>query len=152
MSVAINKRGPLQSRAALKSYQAGSPMEKVHLNFLGLLPRTKNGNEYILTMVDSFTKWVECVPPPSQTAGMTPRAVINDFFSRFGNGMKCLQIRVKTLRVSYSAECARLCGSTKPGQHRTERQGMVNLRVTTERLWMGYAFRLMAVLRAWIST
>lgn len=79
-----NKRGPLPNRSALKSYQAGSPMEKVHLDFLGPLPRTENGNEYILMMVDSFTKWVECVPLPSQTAEVTARAAINEFFSRFG--------------------------------------------------------------------
>ena len=51
-------------KAGLKNYQAGSPMEKVHLDFLGPLPRTEAGNEYILMMVDSFTKWVECVPLP----------------------------------------------------------------------------------------
>ena len=79
-----NKRGPLPLKAGLKSYQAGSPMEKVHLDFLGPLPRTEAGNEYILMMVDSFTKWVECVPLPSQTAEMTARAAINEFFVRFG--------------------------------------------------------------------
>lgn len=79
-----NKRCPLPNRSALKSYQAGSLMEKVHLDFLGALPRTENGNEYILMMVDSFTKWVECVLLPSQTAEVTARAAINEFFARFG--------------------------------------------------------------------
>ena len=59
-------------------------MDKVHLDFLGPLPRTEAENEYILVMVDSFTKWVECVPHPSQTAEMTTRAAINEFFVRFG--------------------------------------------------------------------
>ena len=66
-----NELGPLLLKAGLKSYQASSPMEKVHLDFLGPLPRTEAGNEYILMMVDSFTKWVQCVPLPSQTAEMT---------------------------------------------------------------------------------
>ena len=67
-----NKRVPLPLKAGLKSYQVGSLMEKVHLElFLGPLPRTEAGNEYILMMVDSFTKWVQCVPLPSQTAEMT---------------------------------------------------------------------------------
>lgn len=35
-------------------------------------------------MVESFTKWVECVPLPSQTAEVTARAAINEFLSRFG--------------------------------------------------------------------
>lgn len=59
-------------------------MEKVHLDFLGPLPHTEAGNEYILMMVDSFTKWVECVPLPSQTAEVTARAAIMEFFVRFG--------------------------------------------------------------------
>lgn len=79
-----NKRGPLQSRAALKSYQAGSPLEKVHLEFLGPLLRTEAGNEYILMIVDSFTKWVECLPLPSQTAELTVQAAIMEFFVWFG--------------------------------------------------------------------
>ncbi|XP_061191094.1 uncharacterized protein K02A2.6-like [Saccostrea echinata] len=35
-------------------------------------------------MEDNFTKWVECIPLPSQTAEVTARSAINDFFSRFG--------------------------------------------------------------------
>ncbi|XP_041362057.1 uncharacterized protein LOC121378026 [Gigantopelta aegis] len=35
-------------------------------------------------MVDQFTKWVECIPLPSQTAEVTARGAINEFFSRFG--------------------------------------------------------------------
>ena len=81
---ARNKRGSLPNRSGLKSYQAGSPMERVHLDFLGPLPKTDSGNEYILMMVDNFTKWVECIPLPSQTAETTARSAINDFFSRFG--------------------------------------------------------------------
>ena len=35
-------------------------------------------------MVDQFTKWVECVPLPSQTAEQTARGAVREFFSRFG--------------------------------------------------------------------
>ena len=35
-------------------------------------------------MVDQFTKWVEIVPLPSQTAEVTAMAVIDSFFSEFG--------------------------------------------------------------------
>ena len=35
-------------------------------------------------MVDQFTKLVESVPLPSQTAEETARAAVNEFFSRFG--------------------------------------------------------------------
>ncbi len=65
-------------------HHAGAPMERVHIDFLGPLPKTKQGNEHILMMVDQFTKWVEIIPLSSQTAEETARAAVNCFFSRFG--------------------------------------------------------------------
>ena len=44
------------ARAEMLKYHAGAPMERVHLDFLGPLPRTARGNEYVLVMVDQFTK------------------------------------------------------------------------------------------------
>ena len=35
-------------------------------------------------IVDQFTKWVECIPLPSQSVEVTAHAVVTDFFSRFG--------------------------------------------------------------------
>ena len=68
----------------MTNYQAGAPMERVHLDFLGPLPKTPQGNEYVLMMVDQFTKWVECIPLPSQTAEVTAHAAVMEFFSRVG--------------------------------------------------------------------
>ena len=50
------------------------PMERVHINFIGPLPKTSKGNEHCLMMKDQFTKWVECVPLPSQKADVTAKA------------------------------------------------------------------------------
>ena len=69
-----NKHPQRHARAEMIKYHAGAPMERVHLDFLGPLPRTRQGNEYVLVMVDQFTKWVECVPLPSQTAEVTASA------------------------------------------------------------------------------
>ncbi|KAK3093065.1 hypothetical protein FSP39_010650 [Pinctada imbricata] len=79
-----NKKANRKARCAMKQFHAGSPMERVHLDFLGPLPVTKRNNSYILMMVDQFTKWVECVPLPDQSAEATARAAVNEFFSRFG--------------------------------------------------------------------
>jgi hypothetical protein len=51
---------------------------------MGPLPLTPRGNEHIVMIVDHFTKWVECIPLPSQTGEVTARAAVNGFFSRFG--------------------------------------------------------------------
>ena len=42
------------------------------------------GNEYVLMMVDQFTKWIECIALPTQTAEETATAAVNEFFARFG--------------------------------------------------------------------
>lgn len=59
-------------------------MERIHIDFIGPLPKIRNGNQHCLMMVDQFTKWVECIPLPSQKAGVTAKAAIDRFFSRFG--------------------------------------------------------------------
>ncbi|GFO31467.1 Pol polyprotein [Plakobranchus ocellatus] len=71
-------------RHPLTLCHASYPMERVHLDFLGPLPKTKSGNEYVLMIVDQFTKWVGCIPLPSQTAEVTATAIVREFFSRFG--------------------------------------------------------------------
>ena len=79
-----NKKNKCYGKAPLTEYQAGAPMERVHIDFIGPLPRTERGNEHCLMMVDQFTKWVECIPLPSQKAEVTARAAVDEFFSRFG--------------------------------------------------------------------
>ena len=53
------------------------------MDFLGPLPKTPRGNEYVFMLVDQFNNRVECIPLPSQTAEVTAQAVVNGFFSRF---------------------------------------------------------------------
>ena len=63
---------------------AGAPMEKVHMDFMGPLPKSKAGNEHLLVMIDQFTKWIEVFPLPSQNAELTAKTAINEFFCRLG--------------------------------------------------------------------
>ena len=79
-----NKKPRQKGKFPMTIFHSGIPMERVHLDFLGPLPKTKQGNQYILVIVDQFTKWVECIPLPAQTAEVTARAAVNEFFSRFG--------------------------------------------------------------------
>ncbi|MES9880179.1 MAG: RNase H-like domain-containing protein [Sedimenticola sp.] len=79
-----NKKSDRYGKFPMTEFHAGAPMERVHIDFLGPLPKTPRGNEHILMMVDQFTKWVECIPLPSQVAEVTARAAVNEFFARFG--------------------------------------------------------------------
>ena len=80
----IHKHSNHLNRSPRVIYQAGQPMQKVHLDFLGPLPKTENGNQYILVITDNFSKWVEGIPLPCQEAEVTAHAAVTEFFCRFG--------------------------------------------------------------------
>ena len=71
-------------RAKVDTYQAGVPMEWVHIDILGPFPPNKSGNVYILMMIDQFTRWVESMPLKDETVEVMARSAVDNFFSRFG--------------------------------------------------------------------
>ena len=79
-----NKHAKRQRRSELGQYHAGAPMDRVMIDVLGPLSKTPRGNTVILMMIDQFTKWVECIPLPNQSTEVVAKAVIDEFFSRFG--------------------------------------------------------------------
>ena len=80
-----NIKGNRLSRSAFETYQAGYPMERVHLDILGgINPRSKSGSAYILVMVGQFTKWAELAPLPAQNAELTTGAFLKYFVLAFG--------------------------------------------------------------------
>ena len=100
-----NKKPNRNARCPLTQFRASAPLERVHIDFLGPLPKTDRGNEHILMIVDQFTKWVECLPLPSQTAEVTAQAVMNDF-SRFGYSFQILSDQGRNFESKlFSALC-----------------------------------------------
>ncbi len=79
-----NKKPRVKPKAAMESFHAGIPMERVHLDILGPLQLSENRNKYVLLMVDQFTKWIECQALPEQTAEKVAKAAMNEFFCRMG--------------------------------------------------------------------
>ena len=79
-----NKKANVKPKAALGQYHAGSPLEPVHIDILGPFTPSSKGNQYVLMIVDQFTKWLECFPLPQQKAEETAKCVVDGFISRFG--------------------------------------------------------------------
>lgn len=79
-----NKKSNIKARSSLGQYHAGSPMQRLHMDILGPLPITKNGNKYILMLFDQFSKWLECLPLPNQNAETVAKTLVDEFISRFG--------------------------------------------------------------------
>jgi hypothetical protein len=59
---AARKPSQTQNKAPLGSYVVGQPMERVSIDVVGPFRKIRKGNQYILTICDCFTKWIEvCV-------------------------------------------------------------------------------------------
>lgn len=79
------RKGPQgQSRAELQQFPVGEPMQRVGVDILGPFPRTTQGNRFVLTAMDYFTKWPEAFALPDQEAETVANALVEGMFSRFG--------------------------------------------------------------------
>ena len=59
------------------------PNERVHMDLFGPLRNSNSGNKYVLTMTDSFTKYVELVAIPDKSADMVAQAFFSKWICRF---------------------------------------------------------------------
>ncbi|KRY17737.1 Retrovirus-related Pol polyprotein from transposon 17.6 [Trichinella patagoniensis] len=85
---ARRKTPPIVNRAPMESIVVGNPMEIVAVDILGPVPRSKNGNSYIMVVTDYFTRWVEAYAVPNQQAETVARKLVQQFVCRFGTPMK----------------------------------------------------------------
>lgn len=95
-------------RAPLQMYQAGAPLDRVHMDVAGPFPVTNAGNKYIMVIIDQFTRWVEAVPISEQTAEVTAKALIHEFVSRFGSPLELHTDQGRNFESDMFAEVCRL--------------------------------------------
>ena len=73
---ARNKNPPNQKSAPLKPIVINEPLEKVSMDFVSPLPRTKNGNQWILVLSDFFTQWPVACALPSSSAELVAQKLV----------------------------------------------------------------------------
>ena len=72
-------------KAPLQPMPVTEPFMRVHMDILGPLPETPEGNKYILSVVDSFTGWIECIPMKNQQADTVAKLLYREIFCRYGS-------------------------------------------------------------------
>ena len=77
-------RGMIRHQGRLQTSLVGEPWERVSVDITGPHPRSTRQNQYILTLVDHFSKWAEAIPLRNHTAPTVARALMTHVFSRFG--------------------------------------------------------------------
>ena len=74
----LRKSGSGQGRMPLQRYAVGiRPMQRVHVDLVGPLQRTINGNEYILVAKCAFSQWIEVVPLKGKSAQEVTKAIVD---------------------------------------------------------------------------
>ena len=84
----VKKKPQQRPKAAFRSFHAGSHMECVHVDILGLFKTSVHGNSYVVMLIDQFTKWIECLPIPNRSAETVARMLVDDFIARMGCPLK----------------------------------------------------------------
>jgi transposase InsO family protein len=65
------------------SHVTGYPFQKISIDFVGPLPRSKRGNKYMLTVSDCFTRWLEAFPCRRANAQVVVDKLITEIFPWF---------------------------------------------------------------------
>ena len=77
----------------MKTPTAGEPWQKISIDITGPHPKSAKQNQYILTVVDHFSKWAEALPLRNHTAPTVARALMVHVFSRFDTPSQLLSDR-----------------------------------------------------------
>lgn len=77
------KPGAESKQGQLCSSRAESPMDKIFVDYLGPLPRTRQGNRFVFVVVDAFTRFVWLVPSRRCNTEATVKH-LGDIFAVFG--------------------------------------------------------------------
>ncbi|KAF8793549.1 Retrovirus-related Pol polyprotein like [Argiope bruennichi] len=92
-------------KGRLQLYNVGAPFERIAFDIIGPLPRSSDGNNNILVVMDYFTKWPEAYPIPDQEAPTVAEILVQNWISTYGVP---LQLHSDQGRNFDSAVCRRL--------------------------------------------
>ena len=88
-------------------------MDRIHIDIMGPLTKTPNGNTCVFMVIDQFTKWIECYPLPEQGAELLAKTLVNEFFARFGCSLEIHSDQGKNFLSKIFVSVTRLLQITK---------------------------------------
>jgi transposase InsO family protein len=95
------------------SLEANEFLDVVSLDVVGPFPVTENGNKYLLTFVDHFTRFCEAIPIPTQETEVVAREFVLRIITQFGVPKKLLTDRGATFTSALMKGVCKLLGIQK---------------------------------------
>ena len=106
-------RGKLTKQGPLRPVLAGSPYERWYIDLTGPHPKSNRGYIWILTCVDSYTKWAEAFPLRNKEAETIARVLVEQVFVRFCTPISICTDQGKEVDGRIMREVCRLFGIEK---------------------------------------
>ena len=106
------REGRQKPVAPMVSIHSMAPMELVAIDYLHL-DKSSSGHEYVLLIVDHFTRYAQSYPTKNKTASAAAKHLYNDFILRFGLPSKILHDQGKEFENNLFKKLEEFTGITK---------------------------------------
>ena len=103
------RRPNVQTFAPLKNIVTYAPLELVSMDFLHL-EKSTNGHEYVLVIVDHFTRFAQAYPTKNKEARTAAEKLYNDFILKFGFPTRILHDQGRESENKLFNQLERFCG------------------------------------------
>ena len=109
----LRKRNTVYDRVPIEPViRCDEAFQVMHIDCLGpIVPKSKHGHNYVLCVVDSFSKWLECVPLKNVTAKNTCDALLH-IFARTSIPRVIKSDNATNFKCTLTAEFEKLLGIT----------------------------------------
>jgi len=101
-------RGKAPKQTQLAPFCSGYPLEMISVDITGPHPKSARGNEYMVTVIDDFSKWAEVFAVRNHTAPTVAKVLVDQVFSRWGTPCRLLVENGPEFRSELFSEVCKL--------------------------------------------